>query len=263
MNVEEQRNQQREVYYTSREEVLDTLNQRRSDSSLQRRINEFIQDEIGFENPCEFQGAGILARHLPVCRKETLYSKALCDELGVDFAMPSFSNDRYVNCSAEKRSFLKFNTHDGQRVELVSGQGRNNYDISRATLRDLVCENSRTPVIDYHFFRTNSVIGDFGYFDFDPQGLVASEYYPAYLAMFGGTNCLLEDFHGGESGAALKKFTQGIFEPAFRRVQSELGFKPLVTPIPFESDFSQYVFCPNSAQECINTYRGRIRNNEL
>ena len=90
------------------------------------------------------------------------------------------------------------------------------------------------------------------------NGKKAPEYYAAYLAMFGGLNCLLEDFHGGESGCALKKFTENVFEPAFERVERELGFKPLIYKLPWKEGFDRYIDCPNLANNIIEEYKQEI-----
>lgn len=90
------------------------------------------------------------------------------------------------------------------------------------------------------------------------NGKKAPEYYGAYLAVFGGLNCLLEDFHGGESGNALKKFTENVFEPAFDRVERILGFKPLIYKLPWKESFDRYVGCPNLAKKIIEEYKLEI-----
>lgn len=78
--------------------------------------------------------------------------------------------------------------------------------------------------------------------------------------MFGGLNCLLEDYHSGESGTALVKFRENVFEPAFERVEKTLGIKPLLYKLPWFEGFEKYVKCPIMAEKILKEYRLKIEN---
>lgn len=92
------------------------------------------------------------------------------------------------------------------------------------------------------------------------NGKKALEYYGAYLAMFGGLNCLLDDYHDEKDGKSLKRFTETVFQPAFERVNTVLGIKPLIYRIQYEDDFNLFIRNSKRYVELFEEYKRKIEN---
>lgn len=249
-------------FYTSKEEIVSTIQERKKDDRLRNEIIKFYVSEIGIEPPTEINGSYcVLARHLPVNRRETLFANSLANAIGIPLLVPSYVKDRFVTCSKEKLSFLKPHFEGEDRpIKLMSGKQINQFDKNRNTIEEIRLPNGIS-LYDYHRNITkNCLNGSVVTFDMADKfgGKKAPEYYAAYLAMFGGLNCLLEDYHGGESGAALKRFTQNVFEPAFEKVQSALGINPLIFQLPWYDGFEKYVNCPDLTSNIVDEYGKQI-----
>lgn len=138
-------------YYESKETIKNIVEKRKADEKLSREIKNFFISEIGKEPPVQFNGGFcILARHLFVARRETMYAKALSDKIGLDLLVPSFANDRFVTMSKEKLSFVRpFFEGEEKPRELLDKKEIGKLDREKAKLLDIILPTGES-LIDYH-----------------------------------------------------------------------------------------------------------------
>ncbi len=68
----------------------------------------------------------------------------------------------------------------------------------------------------------------------------AADYYPRYLSLFIAHAVLFEDYHGGESGDELDRFTARIFEPAFQQISEQFGVAPIIVSLLWWPELAYY-----------------------
>ena len=139
-------------YYESKETIKNIVEKRKADERLSDEIKNFLVSEIGSaETLNQFNGGFcILARHLFVARRETMYAKALSEKIGLDLLVPSFANDRFVTMSKEKLSFVRpFFEGEEKPRELLDKKEVGRLDREKAKLFDIILPTGES-LIDYH-----------------------------------------------------------------------------------------------------------------
>ena len=137
--------------YKSKDAIKQIVEKRKADEKLSEEIRDFFISEIGKEPPMQFNGGYcILARHMFVARRETMYAKALSDIIGLDLLVPSFANDRFVTMSKEKLSFVRpFFEGEEKPRELVDKKEIGRLDREKAKLLDIILPTGES-LIDFH-----------------------------------------------------------------------------------------------------------------
>lgn len=137
--------------YESKDTIKEIVEKRKADEKLSEEIRNFFISEIGVEPPISFNGGYcILARHLFVARRETIYAKALSEKIGLDLLVPSFANDRFVTMSKEKLSFVRpFFEGEEKPRELIDKKELGRLDKEKAKLLDIILPTGES-LLDFH-----------------------------------------------------------------------------------------------------------------
>ena len=227
------------IYYIDKNNLDDRLN-----AISGEEIKKYWIENLGVKPPDEIlvKGKLVLGRHLPLSRIETKCAYDLACELGRTLTIPTYVKDKYVQVSKEKRNFLRGKFEDGTPLNLFSKKEMHNFDRDKFNLEYIVLLDG-TSLYDFHLNLLQKNFPKVETFDLSDNfnGKRAFEYYPSFLAFFGGFGCLLENFHGEKSEGSLKKFTENVFEPAFDKVYNDLGFKPCIYRFPYKEGFERYV----------------------
>jgi hypothetical protein len=116
-------------------------------------------------------------------------------------------------------------------------------EAERTKMLSQIMTNGGTRLVDYHHqlharFGLPSAIIDCS--AFYGQFGKAAEYYLPYISLFMAHGVLFEDYHGGESGDALSDFTDEIFTPAFKKLESLFGVSPMLVRMPWHDNLRFY-----------------------
>jgi len=184
---------------------------------------------------------GVFFRHAPAFRMEDAVFYRLAEASGLVPYFGSYIDDTFVSLSSYKRSLIKHHVFCGvgrsggpktekrvlQTMPRCQGQ----------QLGKIMCQDRSRPLVRFHEHERNQHLSGHAAFFADYSDWFsdfgrAKDYYTAYLAMFVAHGVLFEDYHGGESGAVLDRFTAEVFEPSFKEVEALFGLTPLIVPMP-------------------------------
>lgn len=188
----------------------------------------------------------VLARHAATARYEDVAYYELAKRAGLFPAWLTYTADAFVDKSPFKLGLIA--------PYLCSGRGRNGgLKLTKMVLtkaiycfKKPICEIRTTDgrlVVEIHQEMHRALFPDGVIFDLSDwlfQFGCAKDYYTAFLSIFLAHGVLFEDFHQGESGDGLGKFTQGVFEPSWREVCEIFGIKPLLVRLPWLPEFAHY-----------------------
>jgi hypothetical protein len=225
--------------------------------ALKPLVDAWWRDTVGCGNPpLSINGtpAAMMARHVATFRYEDGAFVTLAEAAKLLPFWIQYTGDKLVSKSNVKRSLLN--------PVIIDGKGRSGgpknpksiklapvdrYDghpicaIDTSTGKSLVrWHNEHQDHIYPGALRTElspwlKHIGNGG----------AADYYESYIAMTVAHVILMEDYHGGESGALLDSFTRDIFEPAYHKVRERFGVDPLIVRLPWFDMAGYYPSGPN------------------
>lgn len=235
-------------WYIALEDARYLLEERR----VFRKAIEECWKAQGFAFPQAFlqeAPAGFVSRHLATARYEDCAFILMAESVGLRPIWSTYIQDRFVTHSPIKGSYLL--------PRIVAGFSPRGFpEIRKVILADTqAAEKTRQPLNEIFTGDNESLVSwhqnllHAAY----PQAVVtdpsdiykarggAKEYYPLLLSLAVAHGILFEDFHGGETGAGLQRFTREIFEPAFCAVQGIFGASPLIVPLPWWRELGYYV----------------------
>lgn len=233
------------MYFSASQARQEVLN--RQNSGVRERVEKWWREK-GFDFPTlpDVENMAVLARQVATCRFEDVVFREMAMASGLTPTWLEYSADRFFNISNYKRSLLHPYMSSGlnKKKELISKKERlcdstiwNGYP-----LRDIVTDTGIS-LVDHHHSLQNLVFGEVVRQDLSDL-LVrmsgASGYYPFYLSLFLAHGVLFEDYHGGESGRVLSRFTEDTFEPAWRYVFEEFGLTPIIVALPWWDGMQYY-----------------------
>lgn len=232
------------MYYVSQFQARKELAERQG---LKREVEAWWA-ERGIVFPTLPDRPAVMGRHVPTFRFEDAVFTLMAEAAGLDPTWLGYAGDKFVSGSNVKRALVhpmmteRFNKHNKPittRRRLV----RIPDECNGKRLADVMTDDGQR-LVDWHEARLltavpHAFISDMSHILADWGGR-ADRYYDAYLSFFLGHAVLFEDYHGGESGAALDGFTARVFEPAVARLEERFGVKPLVVPLPWWEELALY-----------------------
>lgn len=220
-------------------------------TSLRGAVEEYWKSQ-GFVFPSAFMHdmpLGFVSRHLATARYEDCAFILMAERAGLTPVWSTYVRDRFVTHSPVKGSYLL--------PRIVSGFSRRGFpQIRKLALADTqeaererrrlneITTREGSSVVAWHRAVLEGVYP--GALVTDPSDIYmslggAKGYYPLLLSLAVAHGVLFEDFHGGESGEGLNRFTHEVFEPAFRVVEEIFGVPPLIVPLPWWHELGYYV----------------------
>ncbi|OGZ97063.1 MAG: hypothetical protein A3B34_02995 [Candidatus Sungbacteria bacterium RIFCSPLOWO2_01_FULL_54_21] len=192
---------------------------------------------------------GFVSRHVATARYEDCAFILLAERAGLCPVWSTYLRDRFVTHSPVKASYVA--------PKVVGGFSPRGFpEIRKIVLADSqICEKERTPLdrillgsgeamVAWHRRLLQAVYP--GAWTTDPSDMYlargwAKGYYPLLLSLAVAHGVLFEDFHGGETGEGLMRFTREVFEPAFDAVAATFGVAPMLVPLPWWRELGYYV----------------------
>lgn len=200
---------------------------------------------------------GAICRQMATARYEDVVFACLAREAGLTPIWLEYLADNFSDKNSYKRSLL-------QR-HICRGRGRNGgLRLGRERLANTAVCNGQTLgdikvaeglyLTEYHHRLQDVIIPGAVRFDISPWLKAigngrANDYYAASLSLWVAHGVLFEDYHGGESGQELDGFTTQVFEPAWRKVVETFGVRPLIVPLPWQTEFAYYP--ADASAECM------------
>ena len=206
----------------------------------------------GFMFPSAFmyeEPIGFVSRHIATARYEDCAFILLTEQAGLRPVWSTYTRDRFVTHSPVKASYLLpkivtgFSPRGFPEVRKLRLADTQEAEIRHLRLEEISTGNGEL-IVAWH---QNLLHGVY------PQALItdpsdiylacggAKGYYPLFLSLAVAHGVLFEDFHGGETGEGLMRFTREIFEPAFAAVEAIFGVPPLIIPLPWWRELGYYV----------------------
>ena len=184
----------------------------------------------------------VLARQLSTARFEDILFREISAAAGFTPTWWAYPADKYTSFSALKRSFLHPRLCVGRdRIGLRIRKKRlaNQQSWEKKPLSEISTFCGQT-LVEWHRKHREIVLGP----SLSLEVPLAGQSYTRFLSLFVADAVLFEDYHGGESGNVLDRFTAERFEPAWQQVYEELGFAPLIVRMPWWPELAYY---PGSA----------------
>ncbi len=234
------------MFYTSPNEARKVLHERQKNGVKKKVMDWFMERGYDLLFPTTIPDMAVLARYVATARYEDVVFKLMAENAGLTPFWMEYTGDKFVTCSSGKRSLLYPFMCDGRGkrggFRLKKQRLANPHRWDGNPISSIVLDDG-TPLVEWHHRRQDAIFGKVFRHDATPwfkrfDG--AKEYYPFYLAFFVAHGVLFEDYHGGESGDRLDLFTTDVFEPAFSRVTEEIGYSPIIVPLPWWDGLQYY-----------------------
>lgn len=234
-------------FYVKLREAPDFLKSRHH---LRGSVEQWWQ-ERGFKFPDVFMnrnGIGFMSRHVATARYEDCAFILLAERAGLTPVWSTYVRDKFVDRSPVKYSYVRprlivgFGRRSGspivKKLDHVHPKAVEGVPIDRIVSKDgegLVNWHRRLLEMVY----PGALVTDLSDIYQACEG--ARGYYPLLLSLGIAHGVFFEDFHGGETGEELRRFTQNVFEPAFDEVANLFGVRPIITPLPWWKELGYYV----------------------
>jgi hypothetical protein len=218
--------------YTPHEEARVEILRRREDLDLRRRVEEFL----GGPPPGRPDEPGaFLCRTVQTPNREFFRFMELARSLGLPPHAQEYLDDRFCSMNADKLGAVRMTFHRGvnkrneamfRRRVIVEGSAWDG-----APYRNLRTKWGENLVHFHHgllqtFFAGLTLINESAWYR--ARGLNPGEFYPAHYARFLCHGVLLETYVETPREAP---FIRDVVLPAFSRVISLFGVKPLIVPL--------------------------------
>ena len=243
--------------YTSAEAALNTLEERRSSNSIRERVAEYLGNILPDDSLALGQPAAILARYVPRATGEDIAFAEVTQEAGFKPYWASYKADKFTIRNPEKVETIRppIWWQKGQRTrswvvepgkrnggtgELQTIYGNSSSDYQRNLRQAVFADRGMTTLLDNCFDMGdwyNSQAPRFGY----ETGNLAPFYYLATMALVTTFGALYEDFDGGPNANSgdLASFRNNVVYPAIDKVEKDLGLKPMIVRMPFQSGMNE------------------------
>jgi hypothetical protein len=232
--------------YTPLEDAKEEIWRRWNDKKLRKKVEDFLDGNI--PEPFQKEPRAVLARPITTPDIEHMYFLELCKQLNLNPCSFEYAEDKFYTINADKLALAKMSFYCGKNE-----QGKDKIDIKKIInfkksegqkikeIETLWGEN----FIDFHHKILKASASRVELFDgsdwYRSMGKNASEYYPYFLAIFICNGVLFENFLSDEVEG---KFTYNVVLPAFRKIETLFGIKPLIFPaIPVKAIDEQSWWC--------------------
>jgi hypothetical protein len=234
-------------YYIPLSEAAAAL---RARQPLREEVMRFWESE-GATFPTELmqlRPSAVWARQLVSWRFEDVLFADMARQARLPTFWYPYEGDRFVSLSSLKRSYVHPVIAEGidrngniinRRQRLVKRPER----CDRQLLSDIVTDCGQR-LVDWHRRRWDQFYGIGTVVDATTHklswGNTLQRDYLGLMSLFIAHGVLFEDYHGGESGDALDRFTLDVFEPAFAAVTRWFGVSPLIVRMPWSPSLALY-----------------------
>jgi len=247
-------------------EALAEIERRKKDPVLKKKLEEYLNNDI----PAYFEDLPVLylARHVATPNFETLRFLHLLEPLGLRTVIGQDLKDKFVPKNMLKKALgrlhvttgitkhgkefrehfanarvIDFNTSSGKPfIEIKTLWGESLSDFHNELFAQLT--NVRAEIVD-----------DSDWIDRHHRGHHVS-HYRKFLALFVLHGILFEDYSLDDKEE--RRFIRTVLRPAFKYVEKEFGYKPLIatlTPTSIESP-DYWVSYPNKVMDIIKQKKG-------
>lgn len=224
------------IYYTDPRAALDELLERQEAGA--REAVEELWRNAGLSMPklSDVRNVAVLARQLVTARFEDMLFRELALSSGFIPSWWPYPEDKFVSCSALKRSYLHpricLRKHKG-RLHVQRKRLANLAQWEGTKLSDvLTAEGESLPV--WHQRRQQEVMGVC-------QKVNAPAHpYPLFLSLFVAHGVLFDNFHEDDSASGRSDFARRVVEPAIEKIRNALGLSPIIVKLPWWPELSHY-----------------------
>ncbi len=248
-----------ERFYVDQDAAAEML---RTRTPLRDRV-ECWWAQQGFAFPDVFarhHQIGFVSRHLATARFEDAAFVVMAELMGLRPVWSTYIGDEFVTFSPVKCSYVQplvFDRFAGKpdKPEPVLRKVRlANPECCQGERLNRIMVQGGSSLVAWHQNRLLTMYP--GALVTDPTEIYrrlggARNYYVFLLSLAAAHGVLFEDFHGGETGEPLMKFTREIFEPAFDKVAELFGAPPVVVRLPWWRELGYYV----SEADLVNGWR--------
>jgi hypothetical protein len=226
--------------YTSLEEAQEQIKERRKDSELEKKVEEYLHGDV--PEPLKDGVKAVLYRQVVSPNYEFRCFLDLIKDKKITPMFLEYPEDKFTSINPLKHSLAKMkfqvfhsDKHRQSRVESMNVVDFNSFDGKKFKEVETLWNQS---FIHFHHDLVKEIYPNFEKYLFDASewflrgGANAKKYYSAYLALFVRHGILFENFlpEGGELS-----FVKEVFLPAFIDLWLTLGVKPLIVNLlPFE-----------------------------
>lgn len=231
---------------TPLDEAIVELERRREDPQLAQKIEEYLKNDI----PEHFREGPVLylARHVATPNFETLRFLHLVESLPLPVVLSHDLNDRFVPKNPLKKALGKIPVLTSLSIK----EGRCQEAYERISVVDFNAASGKQfkdirtiwgePLAGFHesLFpalaeRTARIVDESAWIDRQHRGDLLA-HYKKFLALFIIHGILFEDYALEDKEEAI--FIERVLRPAYRFVEKEFGYRPLIaqlTPTSMES----------------------------
>lgn len=227
-----------ETVYTPLSEAVKLLEERQKDKKLKERIEKILRDDIPgpLRNMKKYSISG---KQVATPNFDTRWFLKLSEEFGLEPLFLEYLEDKFTSNNFFKHSLGQLILHENTKknlddivekiniIDFNESNGKKIKDLKTLWGESLVAFHRR--LFHTYDIDTENVI----FFDesewLKRHGGDAKNYYEDDLTLYVCHGILFENFILTENDG---KFVREVFLPAFFEVQSKLGFKPLIVPIP-------------------------------
>jgi hypothetical protein len=218
-------------------EVIEEARRRSTDIELRKKVSEYLNNDI----PAYFgeQPALYLARHVATPNFETLRFMHLVEPLGMPIIVTEDTKDKFVPHNTLKKTLCKMpiclgaHLKEGKMIEEFRKISIVDFNTANGKSFDSITTKWGEPLTAFHtdllrrFLRMKIVLADdTPWIDRNCRGNLL-EHYQRFLALFIVHGVLFEDYIIGDNEEM--QFMREILRPAFEKVTTHFGVKPLIT----------------------------------
>ena len=239
--------------YTPLKEAREEIMRRWEDKELMKKVEEFLGNDI----PDFLQDSpkAYLARHIASLNFEFLAFEDLANDVGLNFILSEYLDDRYLSINSLKHCLGKMFFHTGTNKnggKIFIPQKVVDFNHADKKIIKDVETIAGTKLVDLHhkilceeFPQIKFNIKDISDW-VNRNGKTPDIFYPKFLALFLRNGILFENFLLNKEE---KKLTETIIVPAIAMLEKQFGYKPLIVRIfpkekesdPFWYYYSKYI----------------------
>ncbi|MGM0628819.1 MAG: hypothetical protein ACQESA_00120 [Patescibacteria group bacterium] len=234
-------------FYTEIDEAKDVIDSR--GKGVKKSVEDWWIDS-GVSFPSIFNGVpyAILARNIPTFRYEDAVFVKMAERVGLTPLWMGYSEDFMVSASSDKISLINpvFAMRMGKNGGVVLEKKRIACCEKNEgkKLSEIVCNNGGGSLKEFHRKQLLSFYPEALTWDFSGKakelGGRAVFYYTHFLSLAISHGVLFEDYHGDGSDWQLNRFTNNVFEPAFKEVKELFGCAPVIVKMSWRKELDYY-----------------------
>jgi hypothetical protein len=237
--------------YTSLAQALKELKLRQQDSTIAKRVRDFLGGFLPKGLPSK--PPACLLRQLASCRYEDIAFARLAETAGLTPFWPTYLSDCYTTFNPDKVNYVRIrikisDSHNWKFKVINDWDGLDKKKPELGKVQTKYLDDSGQPLLltDIHLQMRKIVFPHYALNSFDhsewykTQKLRSGHYYSSIFALFVCHGIMFEDYHNGPNASSLQKFVSRIVQPAFDLVEREIGLTPLMVNFPWQEGYQLY-----------------------